>query len=51
MSSNIANEVRNIFMAVGTLEPSKDNTPKAKAISVAAGMAQPAIAAVSPMLK
>ena len=36
ISSKIANEVRNIFMLTGTLEPNMDNTPSAKAISVAA---------------
>jgi len=51
ISSNIASEVRNTLRLVGTLEPSRANIPSAKAISVAAGMAQPAIAALSPELK
>jgi hypothetical protein len=40
MSSNIANDVRNIFMLTGTREPSNKSIPSANAISVAAGIAQ-----------
>ena len=38
-------------MATGTREPSSVNTPNAKAISVAAGMAQPLMATLSLALK
>ena len=34
---------KNSFKAAGTRVPSSDNTPSANAISVAAGMAQPAM--------
>ncbi|MNC64638.1 hypothetical protein D3C76_1433150 [compost metagenome] len=40
-SSIIARASRNTFRLVGTRLPSKAITPKAKAISVAAGIAQP----------
>ena len=51
MSSKIASEVRKIFSDVGTREPSRVNTPRAKAMSVAAGMAQPCTAMGSSWLK
>ena len=51
ISSNIARDVRNIFMLVGTREPNKDNIPSANAMSVAAGIAQPFMAVASPALK
>ena len=38
-SSIIAKAVKKTFKEIGTLEPSKDNTPIEKAISVAVGMA------------
>ena len=40
-SSIIAKAVKKTFKEIGTLEPSKDNTPIEKAISVADGMAHP----------
>ena len=40
-SSIIARAVRKTFNEIGTLFPSKDNTPKENAISVAEGIAQP----------
>ena len=40
-SSIIARAVKKIFKDIGTLEPSKDNIPREKAISVADGIAQP----------
>ena len=40
-SSIIAKAVRKTFNDKGTLFPSKDKTPKEKAISVAEGMAHP----------
>ena len=50
MSSKIANEVRKIFTLTGTLEPSSDRMPSAKAMSVAVGIAHPYIARLSPLL-
>ena len=47
-SSNIASAIKNIFKDVGTLFPKSDNTPKANAISVAVGIAQPLSAKSSP---
>ena len=38
------------FIPVGTREPSRLRTPSAKAMSVAAGIAQPRIATASPRL-
>ena len=40
-SSIIARAVKKTFKDIGTLEPSKDNTPIEKAISVADGIAHP----------
>jgi hypothetical protein len=40
-SSNMAREVWNILSDIGTREPSRDNIPNAKAMSVVAGIAQP----------
>ena len=40
-SSIIAKAVRNIFKQIGTLDPSNDNIPNEKAISVADGIAHP----------
>jgi len=40
-SSMIARAVRKIFSEAGTREPSRARTPRAKAMSVAAGIAQP----------
>ena len=51
MSSIIASDTRKIFRAMGTRLPSSVNTPRAKAISVAAGIAQPCIAAELCQLK
>jgi len=51
ISSKMANEVRKIFIDTGTLDPNRVNTPNAKAISVAAGIAQPLIAIASLLLK
>ena len=44
ISSKIASEVKNTFRLSGTREPNKLKTPRAKAISVAVGIAQPCIA-------
>ncbi|MNH39961.1 hypothetical protein D3C79_1012050 [compost metagenome] len=44
-SSIIARVIRNNFSDTGTRLPSSANTPRAKAMSVAMGMAQPATAA------
>ncbi len=41
MSSKIASEVRKTLTLVGTREPSSESTASAKAMSVAAGIAQP----------
>ena len=49
-SSIIARIIRNTFRAGGTLLPRRAMTPRAKAISVAAGIAQPFKAAGSPIL-
>jgi len=43
-SSKIANDVKKILHEIGTREPNKLKMPSAKAISVAAGIAQPCIA-------
>ncbi len=43
ISSTTANVVRNTFIEIGTLDPSIANTPREKAISVAIGMAAPAV--------
>lgn len=43
-TSTRANANKNILRASGTLLPNSDNTPKEKAISVAIGIPQPAIA-------
>ena len=40
-SSIIAKAVKKTFREIGTLFPSKDNTPKENAISVADGIAHP----------
>ena len=50
MSSKIAREVRKILRLIGTREPSNERMPRAKAISVAAGIAQPELAFLSPRL-
>ena len=47
-SSNIASVTRNTFSDTGTRDPSSPRMPSAKAMSVAAGIAQPRIAAASP---
>ena len=47
-SSMIASAVKNTFKETGTLEPSKDNIPKEKAISVAEGIAHPLIVSEFP---
>ena len=47
-SSIIANAVKKTFNEIGTLDPSKDNTPSEKAISVAEGIAHPLIVSLSP---
>ena len=44
----IASAVKNTFNEIGTLEPSKDNIPKEKAISVADGIAHPLIVSAFP---
>ena len=49
-SSIIARAVKNTFNDKGTLFPSKDKTPKEKAISVAEGIAQPFKVSLSPKL-
>jgi hypothetical protein len=46
----IASEVRNTFSATGTRKPGSDRMPSAKAMSVAAGMAQPEVAMGSSAL-
>ena len=50
MSSMIASESRNSFKLRGTREPSSASTPSAKAMSVAAGIAQPRSATGSEKL-
>ena len=50
-SSITANAVKNIFREVGTRLPNSDKIPKAKAISVAAGIAQPRAASGSCWFK
>ena len=47
----MARAVRNTLSEAGTRGPSRDSTPRAKAMSVAAGMAQPRKVAGSPQLK
>ena len=47
-SSIIASAIRKIFSEAGTLRPSMAHKPSAKAMSVAAGMAQPRKAWASP---
>src|ERR687893_2542991 len=42
LSSTMAMTVKNILRATGTLSPSNASTPRAKAMSVAIGMPQPA---------
>ncbi|MNP83077.1 hypothetical protein D3C76_1819090 [compost metagenome] len=49
-SSMIARVIRNSFSETGTRLPSSASTPRAKAMSVAVGMAQPATAAGSSRL-
>ena len=49
-SSMMAKAVKNTFMLKGTREPSKANTPKANAMSVAVGIAQPLAVSTSPAL-
>ena len=49
-AKNFANAVRNTFNDKGTLFPSKDKTPREKAISVADGIAQPFNVSESPRL-
>ncbi|MNV72804.1 hypothetical protein D3C71_1659190 [compost metagenome] len=44
-SSMMAKVIRNSFSDTGTRLPSSASTPRAKAISVAVGIAQPATAA------
>ncbi len=46
----MATAVRNTFSDAGTREPSSMTMPSAKAMSVAAGIAQPRSAAASPAL-
>ena len=46
----IARASRKIFSDGGTRSPSSASTPRAKAMSVAAGIAQPFIATASPWL-
>ena len=48
ISSIMANASRNSFSAGGMRDPSSASTPSAKAMSVAAGMAQPFMAMASP---
>ena len=43
-------DVRNILRPIGTRLPSSMSTPSAKAMSVAAGMAQPSIVSGLPQL-
>jgi len=50
-SSMIAKANKNIFSEGGAPDPSKANTPSAKAMSVAIGMAQPRNASVSSQLQ
>jgi hypothetical protein len=50
-SSRMASAVRNILSETGTREPRRASTPRAKAMSVAVGMAQPRIFSPSPMFK
>ena len=47
----IAKANKNIFSEGGARDPSKANTPSAKAMSVAIGMAQPRNASVSSKLQ
>ncbi len=46
-----AKAIKKIFNEIGTRLPTKAKTPSAKAISVAAGEAQPGMVIGSPQLK
>jgi hypothetical protein len=50
MSSTMASAVKNTLSPTGALSPSKAKTPRAKAMSVAIGIPQPAAPSVPALM-